>query len=117
MGKKIILLIICLVLIFACGPDKEKMVQEEKKSLDSITRQISNDFLIIKNSLKALAEHITMLYINQDQYDYESHREKYGLSPRVCYIKLKMTGGRPYLSPASFLWTTGSSGLLPLPPP
>ncbi|MCG8553455.1 MAG: hypothetical protein MI799_23875 [Desulfobacterales bacterium] len=93
MGKNILLLIICLVLICACGPDKEKMVQEEKNSLESITGQISNDFLIIKNCLKDLAGQITVLYENQDQYDYESHREKYGLSPQGVLYKLEDDGG------------------------
>ena len=93
MGKKNIFLIICLVLICACGPDKGKMVQEEKNSLESITRQISNDFLIIKNRIKALADQITSLYENQDQYDYDSHREKYGLSPQGVLYKPEDDGG------------------------
>lgn len=93
MGKRNIFLIICLVLICSCGPDKEKVVQEEKKSLESISRQISNDFLSIKNRIKALADQITALYENQDQYDYNSHSEKYGLSPQGVLYKPEDDGG------------------------
>ena len=93
MGKRNIFLIICLMLICACGPDKEKMVQAKINSLKSITRQVSNDFLIIKNRIKALADQITVLYENQDQYDYDSHSEKYGLSPKGVLYKLEDDGG------------------------
>lgn len=93
MGRKMIPLIICLVLMYSCGSDKEKMVQDEKNSLEIITRQISNDFLIIKNRIKELAEQIAVLYKNQDHYDYESHGENYGLSPQGVLYKTEDDGG------------------------
>ena len=86
-------LIICLVLMCSCGPDKEKMVQEERNSLEIITRLISNDFLTIKNRIKALADQIVVLYENQDNYAYNAHREKYGLSPQGVLYKLEDDGG------------------------
>jgi len=93
MEKKMISLIICLVLMCSCGPDKEKMVQEERNSLEIITRLISNDFLTIKNRIKALADQIVVLYENQDNYAYNAHREKYGLSPQGVLYKLEDDGG------------------------
>lgn len=93
MEKKMLPLIISLVLICSCGSDKQKMVHEEKNSLEIITRQISNDFLIIKNRIKSLADQIVVLYENQDNYDYKAHREKYGLSPQGVLYKPEDDGG------------------------
>ena len=93
MGNKMIPMIICLVLICSCGPDKEKMGREEKNRLEIITRQISNDFLTIKNRIKALADQIAVLYEHQDQYDYSAHRETYGLSPQGVLYKTEDDGG------------------------
>nr|WP_319395856.1 hypothetical protein [uncultured Desulfobacter sp.] len=93
MEKKLISLIICLVLMCSCGPDREKMVQEERNGLEIITRQISNDFLTIKNRIKALADQIVVLYENQHNYEYNAHREKYGLSPQGVLYKLEDDGG------------------------
>nr|WP_321403002.1 hypothetical protein [uncultured Desulfobacter sp.] len=87
MGSKMIPMIICLVLICSCGPDKEKMGHEEKNRLEIITRQISNDFLTIKNRIQSLAGQIALLYENQDNYDYNAPRETYGLSPQGVLYK------------------------------
>ena len=93
MEKSIIPLIISFVLICSCGPDIEKMVQEEKNNLERITRQISNDFLIIKKRTEALGNQIEALYERQNEYDFASHKETYGLSPEGVLYKPDDDGG------------------------
>lgn len=93
MEKRIIPLILCFMLICSCGLDTEKRVQEEKLNLESITRKISDDFLVIKNRVKALADQITELYEKQDEYDFASHKEKYSVSPQGVLYKPEDDGG------------------------